>query len=192
MAISRRSACAWPWTFDVTHVRRYANKQATTIKKRGIGMKRLLFTCLVATFVSSSAVVVCASDCCERCGCQQHCRKVCRVVCDTKDVKETCYSLVCEDYCLHGPPPCCTKSKCGGCSDCATATCGPVRTRAKLVKREITRKVPVAKCVVETLCNGCCGQGAIPKTARLETPLLPAAVVPDASSNMPAPPEPLE
>lgn len=158
-------------------------------------MKRQLLAVLLVTFMSSSAAIANASNCCDRCGCKQHCRKVCRVVCDTKEVKETCYSLVCEDYCLPGPPACCTKSKCGGCGSCnhcATATCGKVRTKAKLVKREITRKVPITKCVVETLCDGCCGICAVPKTEHEELPLAPATLVPDASHSIPAPPEPLK
>ena len=132
-----------------------------------------------------------AGDCCHRCGCEQQVRKVCRLVCDTKEVKETCYSLECEDYCLPGPPQCCChKSSCGECSKCVKPTCGKVRTKAKLVKREITRKVPITKCVVEVLCTGCCQHKQADVVQNEAAPAMPATLVPETPINMPAPPLP--
>jgi len=131
-----------------------------------------------------------AGDCCLRCGCEQHVRKVCRLVCDTKEVKQTCYSLECEDYCLPGPPRCCChKSSCGECSKCVQPTCGKVRTKAKLVKREITRKVPITRCVVEVLCDGCCRQQPAEAESKDVAPAAPATLVPEAAVHMPSPPQ---
>jgi len=158
-------------------------------------MKALCFGCLVALIVLGNPWIARAGSCCERCGCQQQCRKVCRLVCDTKEVKETCYSLVCEDYCQPGPPACCAKSKCNGCSSCAhgtTVTCGPVRTRARLVKREITRKIPITKCVIETLCNGCCDQDFVSKTVQAAVPIVPVTSSLEDGLDIPAPPVPRE
>lgn len=96
---------------------------------------------------------------CHRCGNCCEVKKVCRAVCEYKEVKETRYDVVCEDYCLPGPSCCETcQSPCGGCNHQVWHTsCGKVRTRKKLVKIEETKKVPVTKCVVEYLCTRCCG-----------------------------------
>lgn len=98
---------------------------------------------------------------CSRCGQACCARKVCRVVCEMKEVKETKYSIECEDFCVPGPSCCRTKActRCGGksCDDCQIPTCGPVRTRKKLVKTEVTKKVPTYKCVVVDLCPQCAG-----------------------------------
>lgn len=132
-----------------------------------------------------------AGDCCHRCGCEQQVRKVCRLVCDTKEVKQTCYSLECEDYCLPGPPQCCChKASCGECAKCVQPTCGKVRTKAKLVKREITRKVPITRCVVEVLCTGCCQAKQVDVHPQDAAPVAPATLAPETPVNMPAPPQP--
>lgn len=98
---------------------------------------------------------------CSHCGRAACAHKVCRVVCEMKEVKETKYSIECEDFCVPGKSRCHTKSctHCGGksCEHCQIPTCGPVRTRNKLVKTEVTKKVPTYKCVVVDLCPQCAG-----------------------------------
>lgn len=125
-----------------------------------------------------------AQDCaCQRCGCQAHCHKVCRVVCEMKEVKKTCYSCQCEDFCVPGPS--CKVGEVCECNPCGCNPCGckfltcifgdgctshrtiwkpsceaTVRTRNKLYKREVTVKVPTYKWVVEYTCDQC--QAAVP------------------------------
>ena len=92
-------------------------------------------------------------DCCSRCGV----KKVCKVVCEMKEVKKTCWEVECEEFCVPLPRLCGRKA--GACErDCvAPPKCGKVRCRKKLVKKKVTRKVPVYKCVVEHVCGKCCG-----------------------------------
>jgi hypothetical protein len=94
---------------------------------------------------------------CGGCGCCEHVRKVCRMVCVTEEVKEIKYGCACEDFCIPGP-----SKKCG-CQE--IPVCGEVRTRRKLVKHEVVKKVPKYKCVVEYLCPHCCGAHAPPPVA---------------------------
>jgi len=148
-------------------------------------MRTVLLSIVVASLLASVAVAAdsrkappCCDqtpDCCSRCGV----RMVCKVVCEMKTVKKSCWVVECEDFCV--PMPRCTlgcktgcgKKSCGGCGDscCGDSCdstgrpmvppkCGKVRTRKKLVKKEIACKVPVYKCVV--VCPGdCCGDGCV-------------------------------
>lgn len=117
-------------------------------------------------------VQACAPTCCASCG-----QKVCRLVRGVKEVKKTVWVVECEEFCL--PNPRCTRKCCQ--SSCREATCGdtcdgccadgkchsrclvpprcgPVRCRKKLIKKEITCKVPIYKCVVcGACCEGCVG-----------------------------------
>lgn len=108
--------------------------------------------------------------CCGRCGCHGPLKKVCRVVCEMKEVKVTCWDVECDDFCVPlpgcghgccgqscGEPGCCD-SGCGCAKPVTPPKCGKVRCRKKLVKRVVTKKVPVYKCVVEYVCAGCCGE----------------------------------
>lgn len=106
-----------------------------------------------------------APPCCAHCGCRCCLRPCCKIVCEMKEVKEWCYDCKCEDFCVPG------RSECVGChpeQDC----CGCCKMkptykpcwcdmfcRKKLVKREIVKKVPKYKCVVEYVCADCCGCG---------------------------------
>ena len=109
-------------------------------------------------------------DCCSHCGCQCEPTKVCRLVPDTKKVTKIEYECECEDFCVPGK-----STRCVSCDECGkrkivyTPTCGEVRTRTKLVKKEKVTKVPICKCVVEDLCPSCAKQcsasEAIPPTA---------------------------
>ena len=97
------------------------------------------------------------ATCCACCGCTAPCKKVCRVVCQMKEVEVTCWEVECEEFCVPLPRLCGRKA--GACErDCvAPPKCGKVRCRKKLVKKKVTRKVPVYKCVVEHVCGKCCG-----------------------------------
>ena len=118
-------------------------------------------------------------ECCGTCGSN----KVCKVVCETKKVKKTVWVVECEEFCPSLPNCCRARKSCGGdcqadcgeegcggkdcCDPCASLRrpmvppkCGKVRTRKKLVKKQITCEVPVYKCVVvccEPSCAASCG-----------------------------------
>jgi hypothetical protein len=98
---------------------------------------------------------------CDRCGCRQKCNKVCRLERGTKKEIKTEYSCEHEDFCVPGP-----SRKCGMRCECDShghtrrhivwePTCAKVRTRTKLVKKEVTKEVPDYKWVVEEICCGC-------------------------------------
>jgi hypothetical protein len=147
-------------------------------------MKSILFTALLA-FPTLCLADDCCDCTCNHCGCPAHCHKVCHVVCEMKDVKVTCYCCRQEDICIPGcskkcgevcePNPCClvhpdlcdecAKSNCSlGCGQCKCETrtvwqpgcCADIRTVNKLVKYEVTKKVPTYKWVVEYCCDQCC------------------------------------
>jgi hypothetical protein len=100
---------------------------------------------------------------CRHCGCCEHVRKVCRVVCEMEEVKKVAYCCETEDFCIPGP-----SHKCG-CKE--IPSCGEVRTRHKLVKKEEVKMVPKYRCVVEYLCPHCCaGCGACAPGAALPEP----------------------
>jgi hypothetical protein len=78
------------------------------------------------------------------------------------------YDCECEDFCLPGKSECCiTYDECGHKQKCYTPTCGCVRTRVKLIKREKKEQVQTHKCVVENLCPRCsvkCGAKPLPQS----------------------------
>ena len=79
------------------------------------------------------------------------------------------YDCECEDFCVPGKSECCVVcDECGNKKKVYTPTCGCVRTRVKLVKKEKKEQVTVYKCVVENLCPGCsqkCGAKPVPTSA---------------------------
>ncbi|HUY34694.1 MAG TPA: hypothetical protein VMV69_18255 [Pirellulales bacterium] len=98
---------------------------------------------------------------CDHCGCRQECKKVCRLVHGTKKETKTEYGCECEDFCVPG-----RSRKCGVKCDCDAhghkyrhivwqPTCAEVRTRKKLVKKDISKEVPDDRWVVEEICRGC-------------------------------------
>ncbi len=131
-------------------------------------------TCVAADSCGSPACCDRTHESCGGCGVQ----KTCKVICETKKVKKTVWVVECEEFCA--PLPNCErscKSSCGGgCGDsgcdsgCSSdpcdslrrplvpPKCGKVRSRKKLVKKEITCEVPVYKCVV-VCCNAGCNSG---------------------------------
>jgi len=116
---------------------------------------------LAAGLVAWTADVQAGLRHCGHCGCERDCNKVCRVECGTKKETKIEYSCECEDFCVPG-----RSRKCGvtcecddhGCKTHRTVwqpTCGKVRTRKNLVKKEVSKEVPDYKWVVEEICSGC-------------------------------------
>ena len=101
-----------------------------------------LFVALVGLF---SQVAEAGSLCCDHCGCQSCVQRVCRRVCEMKEVKSYEYQCKCEEFCV----PTCSHGRCG--HDCGTCS-AEVRTKKKLLKVEVVKKVPTYKWVVEHVC----------------------------------------
>lgn len=101
---------------------------------------------------------------CGGCGCHSCVRKVCRLICTTEEKKKTVYSCECEDFCVPGPSECCGRRCVPDCDACCghrwetiwKPGCARVRTRVKLVKREVVEQVPAWKWEVVELCDHCC------------------------------------
>lgn len=121
-------------------------------------MNKLTLCALACVLALSSRAQ--AGDRCSGCD-SARMKKVCRVVCELRDEKKTVYSCECEDFCVPGP-----SQKCGEKWVCDAdghrrretiwkPGCADVRTKAKLVKREVTRKVPVYKWEVVEVCSKC-------------------------------------
>lgn len=136
---------------------------------------------LLAGWILFSPTMASAGQC-DRCGCQSRCQRVCRVVCEMQEVKKTCYKCECEEFCLPGPSkkcgevcecdPCNPGTGCGWldcllgkrpCQSCRNVwkpSCDvEIRSRNKLYKKEIVKKVPTYKWVVEYCCPDCCAAG---------------------------------
>lgn len=173
-------------------------------------MKRfiLLLTLLAIPCFALADCDDCRDCCCQHCGCQSHCQKCCRVICEWKDVKETVYSCRCKDVCIPGPSEKgCTKYEpecpCGpqycpiieGPKPLYTlwcpSECAGIRNVTKLVKVEVTHKVPTYKWVVEYCCDKCRCNMAANDTGSENSPKEPAklatsqplAVVPISRNN---------
>lgn len=134
-------------------------------------------------------------NCCAHCGAHACCDRYCRIVCEMKEVKKIVWAVKCEEFCPLMPGcnrdcnDCC--DNCGkegcrnkSCNPCAelesrkyvTPTCGKVRERKILEKKEVICKVPVYKCVVTYGCGNCGSKGSGEK------------VDPQAPTPAPAPP----
>lgn len=136
------------------------------IQQRGVLVLAGLF-CLMATF----SVLAGGHCACSHCGCETNCCKVCRLVEEEKKVTFTCWGGKCEDFCIPGPSQkCCEHCEqlCDkdpdGCPVCARKSswtiwqpwaCPTIHTKAKLMKKTITKKIPSYKWVVEDLCPKC-------------------------------------
>ena len=80
-----------------------------------------------------------------------------------KDVKQKCWCVESVEYTVPTPPNAglifkslfgCNGACTMNCTRCQPARCGEVRTRQVLVEKEVTRRVPVYKCVSVPSC-GC-------------------------------------
>ncbi len=97
---------------------------------------------------------------CPECG-GRRVKKVCRLVCETKKETEVKYGCESEDFCVPGPSRrCgvrCEKDECGHVHRDYVwqPSCAQIRTRKKLMKKEVTREVPSFKWVVEEVCRDC-------------------------------------
>lgn len=132
--------------------------------------------------------------CCLHCGRDDGCRKVCRLVCEPRKITTVCWGRQCEDFCIPGPTcPGCKKceSVCAECYDprdpkgvqtrpkplvwreWIPGSCAQVHTKAKLMKKTVTKSVPSYQWVVEDLCPQClmeCTPPAHPPDAVIPPP----------------------
>jgi hypothetical protein len=132
---------------------------------------------------------------CDHCGNQRHGHKVCRLICEVKEIEITCWGCKCEDICVphhsqrnckHCEQVCGDGEHCGQCGAIAshpkkfvwydwTPDGASLKTRKRLMRKTVTRKVPTYRWVVEDSCLPC-------------EPAAPAAApMPDADA--PSPPD---
>ncbi len=150
-------------------------------------------------------------NCCAHCGHRGCCEKYCKIVCEMKEVKKYVFEVKCSEFCPVNPccgrdGCCCDQSSgqgvagdtcchsCKACDACAgeqakadrmkTPTCGKNRVKKTLVKKEVTCKVPVYKCVVTYACASC-GAGVPSGSAT------PAPAAAPAKPVAPPPPAPM-
>jgi hypothetical protein len=110
--------------------------------------------------------------CCQLCG-TPSCSKVCRLVCEEKKVSVTCWGVEEEEFCVPGRGvQVCTH--CEEVCDCQTEPgevqsrpklwswrewqpCGDpeIRTKRKLMRKTVVKKVPTYKWVLQDLCAEC-------------------------------------
>ncbi len=112
---------------------------------------------------------------CCNCGCEHGCRKVCKLVEDEREVTTTCWGIATEEFCVPsaghvGCKHC--EEVCGDCVandkenvsakpkklvwyDWLPSKCAELKTRKKLVKQEVTKKVVGYKWKVVDLCESC-------------------------------------
>jgi hypothetical protein len=107
------------------------------------------------------------------------------VVCEIKNVTVPQYDCECEEFCVPGKSKrSVTHDECGRRKVVYTPTCGEVRTRTRLVKRDRIEEVKSYRWVVESLCNSCADRCRAPQRDRLiagqavEETELPRAVQP--------------
>ena len=125
-------------------------------------MKHLLAAVTVAVIAVANTALA-DSPGCNQCGCGQCVKKVCRIICEPKKETKWVYCCVCEDFCLPGPSKKCGERCVPDCTDCDGVrkeiiwkpSCGPIRTKKKLVKMPVTIEKPGYKCIVVCICNGC-------------------------------------
>ena len=117
--------------------------------------------CLLAPLGAWAVDSLGHAGCCSHCGCNCACEKVCRMICEMKDVKKTCYTCKCEDFCVPGPSQRCQSAcgNCGHCKDCREASFIPtaayIKTKKVPVKHETVVKKPTYRFVVEYVCPKC-------------------------------------
>jgi len=110
--------------------------------------------------------------CCQLCGCGS-CSKVCRLVCEDKKVTVTCWGVQEEEFCIPGRGV----EQCKHCEEVCECQedegevcsrpklfswrewqpCGDpeIRTKRKLMRKTVTKKVPTYKWVIQDLCEDC-------------------------------------
>jgi hypothetical protein len=130
---------------------------------------------------STARMAVAGDFPCAHCGCGGPCRKVCRLVSEEKTVSIPCWGCKCEDVCLPGPSkPGCEHCElvCGTCEECGGSAVrskpqpfvwndwipgsAKVHTKKKLMKKNVTKKVPSYKWIVEDLCEKCADKVTAP------------------------------
>lgn len=146
--------------------------------------------------------------CCGCCGRGGACKVGCRLICTVKEEKKTVWDVQCESMCLVlpgcGPAhKVCPSDDCGECTgkdhdDCMPSLCkwlvppkcGRERCVKKLVKREVTVKVPTYKCVPCYVCDECqqaCSQEIEAAKAKIESAPTPQQPLPAPKAPAPQP-----
>lgn len=144
---------------------------------------------------------------CVRCGCAE-CETVCRLEPETRKVGTTCWGVKYEEFCVTGPAcreeRVCEEACCpdGGTEQSGTAKIesqpktwtwwkwSPPRsarvfTRAKLMKKTVTKSAPGYKWVVEPMCSACVAALENPQVNSLaEVPPVPE--LPEKATILPA------
>jgi hypothetical protein len=138
--------------------------------KRSGSMKKFMILSALLVLGITRLSVAGEPGCCAECGCHCNVKKVCRLVCEEKEIKEVKWDCECEDFCVPGKSEvCCEKCKCDPskpcCKDCEKiwnpSRCADLYTRKILIKKEVPKKVPSYKWVVEYVCCECgCEQSA--------------------------------
>jgi hypothetical protein len=163
--------------------------RAAPARERIAAMKRIVISALASLACWANFAW---ADCCEHCGCQCQCQKTCRLICETKKETKTTYCCECEDFCVPGPSDrCLTYDECGKKKWVYTPTCATVRSRTKLVKKDVTKEVPAYRWVVENLCESCANksnseQQQKPAPAAGKDVLIPQRELDPSASDQPA------
>lgn len=151
-----------------------------------VTFRSILFAVAVVGLLASQAWAGC-----NHCGCKDHCNKICRLVCEEKKVEITCYGVKKEDFCIPGPSKvACKHHDCvcdfgdEACKKDGISTgpkkfvwkewipgCAKIHTKAKLMKRTVTKTIPTYKWVVEDLCAKC--EHQVPQATVQEGTVLP-------------------
>lgn len=131
---------------------------------------------------------------CFRCQHTSACQKICRLEPDEKKVSVTCWSYECEDFCVPGksqlacdrcemvceePPEgdsLCAHPKRMVWKEWLPGCSAKIRTKKKLMKQTVTKKVPTFKWVVEDLCADCEAE-VVPPTIPAGTEIPPVPKV---------------
>lgn len=145
----------------------FLGESMTRLVKWSFASASVLLAMLIGTRVSA--------DTCTRCGAQTACQTICRLVCEEKKLEVTCWSYKQEEFCLPGPSksgtrhcePACLTGPDGTQTTCLTPPAkkftwtdwipgwAEAKTRRKLMKQTVTKKIPTTKWTVETLCAEC-------------------------------------
>lgn len=132
----------------------------------------LLFSAALMLVGLGWAPTAAFTRCCQLCGVQS-CSKVCRLVCEEKKVSVTCWGVEDEEFCVpgRGVKVCTHCEEVCECQDEPGEVqsrpklwswrewqpCGDpeLRTKRKLMRKTVVKKVPTYKWVVQDLCEEC-------------------------------------
>lgn len=124
--------------------------------------RKTLLSLMIASLAAMAADTALAQECgctsgctscqtcpkgCGRFQCDCQCDKVCQPKCDMKKITITCWVCECKKICLAGP-------SCG-----CQGTCGRSRVVKHLIRKTITKEVPVVKCEAVSAAGCGCASG---------------------------------